>query len=150
MNTVELCCCCRPSGRAFKDLIGKPLIDKFYNGAQPIDQFVLKIQTGNTTSFTAGGGTATLQGLIMTSHGFIPFEDGATFKEITPENYVEGPMMFIKTISIISCGAKAGGQGLIILLPMLQPILRSGLSRVIKYYNRFGDCHRCGSSFYHT
>ena len=51
----------------FKDLIGKPLIDKFYNGAQPIDQFVLKIQTGNTTSFTAGGGTATLQGLIMTS-----------------------------------------------------------------------------------
>jgi beta-xylosidase len=26
--------------------------------------------------------------------GFLPFEDGSTFKEITPENYVEGPFVF--------------------------------------------------------
>lgn len=26
--------------------------------------------------------------------GFIPFEDGTTFKEITPDSYVEGPFMF--------------------------------------------------------
>ncbi|HRH45335.1 MAG TPA: family 43 glycosylhydrolase [Pyrinomonadaceae bacterium] len=29
----------KPEG-PFKDYLGKPLIDKFYNGAQPIDQFV--------------------------------------------------------------------------------------------------------------
>ena len=28
--------------------------------------------------------------------GFIPFEDGTVFKEITPDNYVEGPIMFIR------------------------------------------------------
>lgn len=31
----------KPQG-PFKDFLGKPLIDKFYNKAQPIDQFVLK------------------------------------------------------------------------------------------------------------
>ena len=31
----------RPTG-PFKDYLGKPLIDKFHNGAQPIDQFVFK------------------------------------------------------------------------------------------------------------
>ena len=28
--------------------------------------------------------------------GFVPYEDGTTFKEITPEGYTEGPFMFIK------------------------------------------------------
>jgi beta-xylosidase len=28
--------------------------------------------------------------------GFIPFDDGTTFKEITPQGYVEGPFMFIR------------------------------------------------------
>jgi beta-xylosidase len=28
--------------------------------------------------------------------GFVPFEDGETFKEVTPEGYVEGPFMFIR------------------------------------------------------
>ena len=27
-------------------------------------------------------------------NGFMPFEDGKTFKEITPDGYVEGPFMF--------------------------------------------------------
>lgn len=25
----------------------------------------------------------------------VPFEDGETFKEVTPDNYVEGPFVFI-------------------------------------------------------
>jgi hypothetical protein len=29
-------------------------------------------------------------------HGFIPFADGTTFKEITPKGYVEGAFMFMK------------------------------------------------------
>ena len=34
-----------PAG-PFKDVLGKPLIDKFVNGAQPIDQFVYKDDDG--------------------------------------------------------------------------------------------------------
>ncbi|MCX6927041.1 MAG: family 43 glycosylhydrolase, partial [Verrucomicrobia bacterium] len=33
-------------GGPFSDLLGKPLIDKFHNGAQPIDQFVFHDQDG--------------------------------------------------------------------------------------------------------
>src|SRR3546814_7486045 len=35
----------RPEG-PFKDAIGKPLIDAFHNGAQPIDQFVFRDDDG--------------------------------------------------------------------------------------------------------
>jgi beta-xylosidase len=35
----------KPEG-PFKDLLGKPLIDKFVNGAQPIDQFIFKDDDG--------------------------------------------------------------------------------------------------------
>ena len=35
----------KPEG-PFKDHLGKPLIDKFHNGAQPIDQFVFKDKDG--------------------------------------------------------------------------------------------------------
>ena len=35
----------RPEG-PFKDYLGKPLIDKFHNGAQPIDQFVFRDDDG--------------------------------------------------------------------------------------------------------
>ena len=49
----------RPDG-PFKDYLGKPLIDKFHNGAQPIDQIRIQgLVTARTTSSTAAGGTAT-------------------------------------------------------------------------------------------
>ena len=35
----------RPAG-PFKDYLGQPLIDRFHNGAQPIDQFVFKDRDG--------------------------------------------------------------------------------------------------------
>ncbi|HVE61478.1 MAG TPA: family 43 glycosylhydrolase [Chitinophagaceae bacterium] len=37
----------KPNG-PYKDLLGKPLIDKFHNGAQPIDQFVSRTRINNT------------------------------------------------------------------------------------------------------
>ena len=53
----------RPPGGPFEDHLGKPLIDKFHNGAQPIDQFVFKDSRRRaTTSSTAAGGTATSRG----------------------------------------------------------------------------------------
>ena len=82
----------KPSG-PFKDLLGKPLIDKFYNGAQPIDQFVFK-EGDKYYMFYGGWGHCNVAQLNQDFTGFIPFEDGTTFKEVTPENYVEGPFMF--------------------------------------------------------
>lgn len=82
----------KPEG-PFKDYLGKPLIDKFHNGAQPIDQFVFH---DNGTYYLIYGGwrhcnIAQLNGDFT---GFTPFADGRIYKEITPEHYVEGPFMF--------------------------------------------------------
>ncbi|HEY3430507.1 MAG TPA: glycoside hydrolase family 43 protein [Cyclobacteriaceae bacterium] len=77
----------------FKDYLSKPLIDKFHNGAQPIDQFIFK---DGDQYYLIYGGWHHCNIVKMKSDftGFIPFEDGTTFKEITPDQYVEGPFMF--------------------------------------------------------
>lgn len=81
-----------PAG-PFRDYLGKPLVDKFYNGAQPIDQFVYK--DGDQYYLMYGGWRhCNIVKLKNDFTGFIPFEDGTMFKEITPEKYVEGPFMF--------------------------------------------------------
>ncbi|SDB25092.1 Glycosyl hydrolases family 43 [Flavobacteriaceae bacterium MAR_2010_188] len=85
----------KPSG-PFQDYLGKPLVDKFYNGAQPIDQFVFKDADGSHYLIYGGWKHCNIAKLNYDFTGFIPFEDGTIFKEITPENYVEGPFMFIK------------------------------------------------------
>ncbi|MBE9600735.1 family 43 glycosylhydrolase [Pedobacter sp. MC2016-24] len=80
----------------FKDHLGKPLVDKFYNGAQPIDQFVFKDKDGQYYLYYGGWRHCNVAKLNEDFTGFIPFEDGRIFKEVTPEGYVEGPYMFIK------------------------------------------------------
>ncbi len=82
----------RPEG-PFRDYLGKPLIDKFHNGAQPIDQFVFK--DGDQFYLIYGGWRhCNIAKLNKDFTDFIPFNDGSIFKEITPEHYVEGPFMF--------------------------------------------------------
>lgn len=85
----------RPQG-PFKDHLGKPLIDKFHNGAQPIDQFVFKDKDGSYYLYYGGWRHCNVAKLNDDFTGFIPFEDGTIFKEVTPEGYVEGPFMFIR------------------------------------------------------
>lgn len=85
----------KPEG-PFKDLLGKPLIDKFYNGAQPIDQFVFHDKDGSYYMYYGGWRHCNVAKLNDDFTGFVPFEDGTIFKEVTPENYVEGPFMFIR------------------------------------------------------
>lgn len=85
----------KPEG-PFKDLLGKPLLDKFHNGAQPIDQFVFKDKDGQYYMIYGGWRHCNIVKLKDDFTGFIPFEDGSTFKEITPKGYVEGPIMFIR------------------------------------------------------
>ncbi|MCU7549600.1 glycoside hydrolase family 43 protein [Chitinophagaceae bacterium LB-8] len=85
----------KPEG-PFKDYLGKPLISQFHNGAQPIDQFVFKDKDGQYYMIYGGWRHCNIAKLKNDFSSFIPFEDGTTFKEITPKGYVEGPFMFMK------------------------------------------------------
>ncbi|MEP6464822.1 MAG: glycoside hydrolase family 43 protein [Parafilimonas sp.] len=84
-----------PAG-PFIDHIGKPLIDKFYNGAQPIDQFVFKDTDGQYYLLYGGWKHCNIGKLNNDFTGFVPFADGTIFKSITPDNYVEGVFMIVR------------------------------------------------------
>jgi beta-xylosidase len=85
----------RPDG-PFKDYLGKPLIGKFQNGAQPIDQSVFKDRDGSYYVVYGGWGHCNIAKLNADFTGFVPFSDGTTFREITPAGYVEGAFMLLK------------------------------------------------------
>lgn len=100
----------RPEG-PFKDYLGKPLIDKFHNGAQPIDQFVFKDKDGQYYLFYGGWRHCNVAKLKSDFTGFIPFEDGKIFREITPKGYVEGPFMFIRNGKYYFMWSEGGWTG---------------------------------------
>jgi beta-xylosidase len=84
-----------PAG-PFKDYLGRPLIDRFHNGAQPIDQMVFQDTDGAWYIVYGGWRHCNIARLNDDFSGFVPFEDGATFKEITPTGYVEGAYMLVR------------------------------------------------------
>lgn len=98
-------------GGPFKDYLSKPLIDKFYNGAQPIDQFVFEDKDGKYYIIYGGWRHCNIAHLKNDFTGFIPFADGTVFKEITPENYVEGPMMFLRNNMYYLMWSEGGWTG---------------------------------------
>ena len=81
-----------PAG-PFKDVLGKPLIDKIVNGAQPIDQFVFRDDDGTYYMYYGGWGHCNIVKLSPDLLGVVPFDDGTVYKEVTPQDYVEGPFM---------------------------------------------------------
>jgi len=83
----------KPEG-PFKDYLGKPLIDQIINKAQPIDQFVFRDDNGQYYMIYGGWGQCNIVRLKNDFTGVEPFEDDVTYKKITPEGYVEGPVMF--------------------------------------------------------
>lgn len=85
----------RPEG-PYKDILGRPLIDEVINGAQPIDQFVFQDVDGTYYMYYGGWRHCNICKLNDDFTGLVPFEDGEYYKEVTPENYVEGPFMFMK------------------------------------------------------
>ena len=85
----------RPEG-PYKDILGRPLIDEVINGAQPIDQFVFQDVDGTYYMYYGGWRHCNVCKLNDDFTGLVPFENGEYFKEVTPENYVEGPFMFMK------------------------------------------------------
>ena len=82
-----------PAG-PFKDYLGHPLVGTIENGAQPIDQFVFKDADGQYYLLYGGWQHCNIARLKDDFTGFLPFADGTVFKAITPQNYVEGPLMF--------------------------------------------------------
>ena len=99
----------QPEG-PFKDLLGKPLINQIVNGAQPIDQFVFRDEDGQDYLIYGGWSHCNIARLKPDFTGLLPFPDGTTFKEITPEELRRGPdACSARTASATSCGPRAAG-----------------------------------------
>ncbi len=80
----------------FVDYLGKPLIDRFHNGAQPIDQNVFRDRDGAYYIVYGGWRHCNIARLSDDFTGVVPLPDGTLFKEITPQGYVEGAYMLQK------------------------------------------------------
>lgn len=89
---LEIAVSDNPAG-PFKSYLGKPLIDKFINSAQPIDAHLFKDDDGTVYLYYGGWHHCNVCVMNEEMNGFVPFTDGSLFKEITPENYTEGPCM---------------------------------------------------------
>ncbi len=100
----------QPAG-PFKDLLGKPLVNQIRNGAQPIDQFVFRDKDGQDYLIYGGWSHCNIARLKADFTGLDTFPDGSTFKEITPENYVEGPFMFLKDNKYYFMWSEGGWTG---------------------------------------
>ena len=82
----------RPEG-PYRDLIGKPLVDRFWNAAQPIDQYVF-CHEGDWYMVYGGWGRCNLVRLAPDFKSLVPFPDGKMWRDFTPKGYVEGSVMF--------------------------------------------------------
>lgn len=100
----------QPSG-PFVDYLGRPLVDRFHNGAQPIDQFVFHDRDGQYYLIYGGWRHCNIARLQPDFRAFEPFTDGTVFKEITPEGYVEGPFMFLREGSYYFMWSEGGWTG---------------------------------------
>lgn len=85
----------RPAG-PFHDLIGKPLIGTFHDGAQPIDPSAFRDKDGTYYLLYGGWKHLKVARLSDDFKSFEPLPDGSLFKNITPAHYVEGPVMFLR------------------------------------------------------
>jgi len=100
----------KPEG-PYKDYLGKPLIGQFYNGAQPIDQFVFRDKDGSYYIIYGGWKHCNIARLKDDFTAIVPMKDGTMFKEITPDQYVEGPLMFIRNNKYYFMWSEGGWTG---------------------------------------
>lgn len=100
----------KPEG-PYKDHLGHPLIDRFHNGAQPIDQFAFRDADGSYYLIYGGWRHCNITKLKDEFTGLEPLPDGTLFREITPEGYVEGPFMFIRNGKYYFMWSEGGWTG---------------------------------------
>lgn len=99
-------------GGPFVDYLGGPLVDRFHNGAQPIDQAVFRDPADGRWYLIYGGWRhCNIARLKEDFTGFEPFEDGSVFREITPEGYVEGPTMLYRDGKYVFMWSEGGWTG---------------------------------------
>lgn len=96
-----------PAG-PFKDLLGKPLINDIHNGAQPIDQSVFKDPAGQWWIVYGGWRHCNIARLADDFRSLVPFDNGDIVREITPDGYVEGPMMFFRAGKVYFMWSEGG------------------------------------------
>ena len=89
---LEIAVADHPAG-PFVSHTGKTLVDRFINGAQPIDAHLFKDDDGTIYLYYGGWRHCNVAVMNETMDGFVPFEDGSCFRQITPKGYVEGPCM---------------------------------------------------------
>ena len=92
---LEIAVSTSPKG-PFKALMDKPLVGNIINGAQPIDAHLFKDDDGTIYLYYGGWGHCNIGIINDEMTGFKPLDNGLTFMEITPEDYVEGPCMLKK------------------------------------------------------
>ncbi len=95
----------------FSDLLGKPLINENVNGAQPIDQFVFQDTDGSWYMYYGGWRHCNVVKLKPDFTGLEPLPDGELYKEVTPEGYVEGPVMFMRNGKYYFMWSEGGWTG---------------------------------------
>ncbi|MGG4047458.1 glycoside hydrolase family 43 protein [Paenibacillus favisporus] len=100
----------RPEG-PYRDALGKPLIDQFYHGAQPIDPHVFIDDDGQAYLYYGGWKHCNVVKLNEDMVSIAPFSDGEVYKEITPENFVEGPCMIKREGKYYFMWAEGGWGG---------------------------------------
>ncbi len=98
-------------GGPYSDLIGRPLIDRFHNGAQPIDQFAFRDKDGSHYLIYGGWRHCNIAKLSDDFKSVVPQADGTLYREITPEGYVEGPFMFIRNGKYYFMWSEGGWTG---------------------------------------
>jgi beta-xylosidase len=101
----------RSPGGPFTDYLGKPLVDAYHNGAQPIDPMVFKDVDGAYYMTYGGHRHCNIARLNDSFTGFLPFPDGSVFKEITPAGYVEGSFMLVKDSKYYFMWSEGGWTG---------------------------------------
>jgi beta-xylosidase len=99
-----------PAG-PFRDVLGKPLIDAFHNGAQPIDQMVFQDKDGSWYIVYGGWGHCNIAKLNADFTAIVPQSDGTLFREITPKGYVEGAYMLLKNGKYYFMWSEGGWTG---------------------------------------
>jgi len=100
----------QPQG-PYKDLLGEPLISENVNGAQPIDQFVFHDTDGSYYMFYGGWRHCNVVKLNDDFTGIEPLPNGEMFMEVTPEGYVEGPVMFMRNGKYYFMWSEGGWTG---------------------------------------
>lgn len=86
-------------GGPFTDYLKKPLVDKFHNGAQPIDQFVFKDKDQYYLIY-GGWRHCNIAKLKDDFTGFVPFDDGTIFRKLPLKTTLKGLLCLEKRAEI--------------------------------------------------